>query len=40
MRRRTSLPSLLEEVRILSELEAREKLLQVVLGGQTELSPI
>jgi general secretion pathway protein A len=30
-------PSLLEEIRILSELEAREKLLQVVLVGQPEL---
>ena len=29
--------SLLEEIRILSELEAREKLLQVVLVGQPEL---
>ena len=31
-----SLP-LLEEIRILSELERREKLLQVVLVGQPEL---
>jgi type II secretory pathway predicted ATPase ExeA len=30
-------PSLLEEIRILSELESREKLLQVVLVGQPEL---
>ena len=30
-------PELLEEIRILSELEAREKLLQVVLVGQPEL---
>ena len=31
-------PSLLEEIRILADLEGREKLLQVVLVGQPELN--